>query len=141
MVPFYKFQFRSYDQFYSEYVFSIDDYGQHSIIRRHAGLNFFQAAPPNIPYNHPIRFPTFVQFLANSIQKPKPTPGYHYQKPTYRRPYEKVRFDDAPDPIYGFTVRTRQLSSCERDFSNECAKLEEKGKVVECQQDRFRYAY
>ena len=65
--------------------------------------------------------------------------GYHYHTYNYIRPYEKIRFDDAPDPIYGFTLRTRQLFPCEGNkFSKECQDLEANGEVVECQQKRFR---
>jgi hypothetical protein len=68
--------------------------------------------------------------------------GYHYHTYNYIRPYEQVRFDDAPEPIYGFTLRTRQLFPCEEGgqdkFSKECQDLEAKGDVVDCQQKRFR---
>ena len=36
-------------------------------------------------------------------------------------------------------MRTRQLFPCKNDFAKVCTDLEADGKVVECQQDRFRY--
>ena len=68
-------------------------------------------------------------------------PDYQFHAFRYIRPYQKIRFDDAPGPIYGFTVRTRQLFPCKDKFSQECMDLEAKGEVVECQQDRFRCDY
>jgi hypothetical protein len=86
---------------------------------------------------------TFFKSL-DPLQHNKSSHGYDYigyrgyQKNQYIRPYEKIRFDDAPDPIYGFTVRTRQVFPCEGKAGEDCADLEENGQVVECQQNRFR---
>ena len=75
------------------------------------------------------------------LQQKYPLYGDYYHKYQYVRPYEQVRFDDAPEPIYGFTVRTRQLFPCKGKFQAECVDLETSGNVVECNQDRFRFAY
>ena len=75
------------------------------------------------------------------LQQKYPLYGNYYHKYQYVRPYEQIRFDDAPEPIYGFTVRTRQIFPCEGKFQAECVDLESRGKVVECDQDRFRFAY
>ena len=70
-------------------------------------------------------------------------PHYDDYSPSYQYiyPYEEIRFDDAPDPIYGFTIRTRQVFPCQRNVSNECDALEANGRVVECKQNRFMLVY
>ncbi len=48
-----------------------------------------------------------------------------------------VTIHDAPQPQYGISFRTRQWVDC-KFIQDECGKLEEDGKVVECQISRFR---
>ena len=96
----------------------------------------------DIQTKHPHTFFKSADPLQNNASSHKyQYIGYRgYQINQYIRPYEKIRFDDAPDPIYGLTVRTRQVFPCDGKLADECADLEENGKVVECQQERFRFA-
>ena len=94
---------------------------------------------PNILENFKKSLLSLNQYKSPNIFKQMNFPGgYYYQTHHYVRPYENVRFDDAPEPIYGFTARTRQLFPCENDLSMVCTDLEAAGQVVECDQDRFR---
>ena len=51
--------------------------------------------------------------------------------------YNEVRFDDAPEIIYGVSTRTRRRRPC---FEN-CEDLVGEGKVVNCTQPRLRLVY
>ena len=64
---------------------------------------------------------------------------FAYPKYPYPNQLKKVRFDDAPDPIYGVSLRTRRLFPCDGKLAENCDKLESSGKVVNCNQARFRF--
>ena len=51
--------------------------------------------------------------------------------------YKEVRFDDAPEIIYGVSTRTKRNGPC----MENCEDLVSEGKVVNCPQPRVRLVY
>ena len=97
----------------------------------------------DIQQKHPHTFfKSLAPFPQNASSHRYDYIGYRgYQTNQYILPYQEIRFDDAPEPIYGFTVRTRQVFPCEGKLADECKDLEENGQVVDCEQKRFRFVY
>ena len=67
---------------------------------------------------------------------PVPPPPEYYHHPT--PPPKPIRFDDAPEPVYGIATRTRRSFSCEGLSERACTLLEKTGSLVNCGAARFR---
>ena len=119
-----------FGQFEIVHILPTEHYGHNPIRRKPISENQFQKQS-DIRRNHHQHFHKSVF----NLQQNKMPQYYAYR---YIRTHQKIRFDDAPTPIYGFTVRTRQMFSCENNLAKECLDLEARGEVVECKQNRFR---
>ena len=63
--------------------------------------------------------------------------NYHPVQPYYKP--KEIKFDDAPEMVYGWVIRTRSFTPCKGEIKKECDRLEREGKVVQCNIPRFRY--
>ena len=71
--------------------------------------------------------------------EPYHPPNYPIHAYHVRYGLKIVRFDDAPDPVYGIALRSRRFFTCDGASQQECDDLEAKGDVVDCKQPRFRF--
>merc|ERR1719367_14923 len=73
----------------------------------------------------------------HSVQQPHVATGYNYhpKEPHYYSKEEK--FDDAPEIVYGWAIRTRTIEKCEGEFKDICDELERQNRVVQCNIARF----
>ena len=63
---------------------------------------------------------------------------YHQQYAQYENT-PRIRFDDAPEIVYGVAVRTKENFDCNKPgVKHHCEHLEHYGKVVDCDIQRFR---
>jgi len=61
--------------------------------------------------------------------------SYHPVQPYYKP--NEIKFDDAPEMVYGWVIRTRSFTPCKGEIKKECDRLEREGKVVQCNIPRF----
>ena len=70
--------------------------------------------------------------IADYVQRVAQTFSYKYGYLV-----KDVKFDDAPEIVYGITFRVRRFYDCNEE-GQDCGKLETEGKVVQCDVSRFR---
>ena len=62
--------------------------------------------------------------------------SYHPVQPYYKP--KEIKFDDAPEMVYGWVIRTRSFTPCKGEIKKECDRLERENKVIQCNIPRFR---
>lgn len=128
----------------------------HHLIHPHTPFGSYHAPsyPYHLPYQHTLQISPFYHpidypfFPVNSFS-PRVNPQY-YHSVNYTNSNGGVQgqnedvltFDNAPDPIYGFAVRTRRSFPCEENqFEAACEGLEKRGDSLQCKQARFRFDF
>ena len=63
---------------------------------------------------------------------------HHVIHPVHHVHIKTIRFDNAPEPVYGIAMRYRKFYDC-NDPGQDCEELERDGKIVQCGDlQRFR---
>ena len=101
----------------------------------HSKFSFFSDSFPSYSQHYePVSAKSFSPYPEHYEPVRGTSPDQQHANNGY---IHNVRFDDAPEPVYGIAFRVRRIYDC-NDPGQDRGELESEGKVVECNIPRFR---